>query len=283
MLFDFTGSHGSTPGEHPGGAIVFGPDGCIHGTARSGGTKGGGNVFRLRKCGPHAGTGAPTFAPGAITLRGHAQTGGDSTSVSFEYGPTPALGLSTAPASLGIVPADFSAVVTGITPGATLYFRAVAANASGSSTGIVQSAVVPDPLTAWKLATFGDAGVSLTDDCDGDGVTNLAEYALLTCPTAQDATSRPQPVVTTYPEGARLALTLERDPARDDVTIEVQGASSPGGPWSVVAKSTLGAPFTGPGVVSGDSAYPGIKTVEIRDVVNLGDVPARFLRVHVTH
>ena len=90
-------------------------------------------------------------------------------------------------------------------------------------------------------------------------------------------------MVTTYPEGARLALTLERDPARDDVTIEVQGASSPGGPWSVVAKSTLGAPFTGPGVVSGDSAYPGIKTVEIRDVVNLGDVPARFLRVHVTH
>ena len=44
------------------------------------------------------------------------------------------------------------------------------------------------------------------------------------------------------------------------------------------------APFTGPGYVAGDSATPGIKTVEVRDTVNiLPNTTQRWLRVKVTH
>ena len=50
-----------------------------------------------------------------------------------------------------------------------------------------------------------------------------------------------------------------------------------------VATSTLGAPFAGPGYVSGDSAAPGIKNVEIRDTVNLAGAAKRFMRVRATH
>jgi hypothetical protein len=50
-----------------------------------------------------------------------------------------------------------------------------------------------------------------------------------------------------------------------------------------VATSTLGGVTTGPGYVSGDDATPGLKTVEVRDIVNLADTTQRFLRVRVTH
>jgi hypothetical protein len=49
-----------------------------------------------------------------------------------------------------------------------------------------------------------------------------------------------------------------------------------------VAASVRGAPFSGPGYVTGDSAAPGIKSVEIRDVVNIDSTTQRFLRVKVT-
>ncbi len=47
--------------------------------------------------------------------------------------------------------------------------------------------------------------------------------------------------------------------------------------------ATLGAPFTGPGYVGGDDATPGVKTVEVRDLVNLSAATQRWLRVKVTH
>jgi hypothetical protein len=63
----------------------------------------------------------------------------------------------------------------------------------------------------------------------------------------------------------------------------VQAAASVAGPWTTVATSSSGAPFSGPGYVGGDSAAPGIKSVEIRDIINITNAPARFLRVKVTH
>ena len=43
------------------------------------------------------------------------------------------------------------------------------------------------------------------------------------------------------------------------------------------------APFTGPGYVASDSATPGVKTVEVRDTVNIPSTPQRWLRVKVAH
>ena len=73
-------------------------------------------------------------------------------------------------------------------------------------------------------------------------------------------------------------MFVPRDPARNDITIEVQAADSPAGPWTTLAISTLGVPFTGPGYVDGDSAAPGVKSVEVRDTVNLPAATRRWLR-----
>jgi hypothetical protein len=86
----------------------------------------------------------------------------------------------------------------------------------------------------------------------------------------------------TYGEGRRLRIFVPRNPDHNDVTVEVRAADDLAGPWTTIATSALGAPFSGPGYFGGDSAAPGLKTVEIRDVVNVADQPRRFLHVRVT-
>ena len=87
-----------------------------------------------------------------------------------------------------------------------------------------------------------------------------------------------------YAEGERLRMFFTRDPARNDVTIEVQAADRPAGPWTTVAASTLGGVTSGPGYVGEVDALPGLKTVEVRDTVDISPTTAsRYLRVKVTH
>lgn len=109
----------------------------------------------------------------------------------------------------------------------------------------------------------------------------MAEYGLLLLPESADASALPVTGIYAYPDGARLRLLVRRDPARNDVSLRVEAASDPAGPWQPIATSLLGAPFAGLGYVGGDSATPGVKTVEVRDVVKVADAPRRFLRVAV--
>jgi uncharacterized delta-60 repeat protein len=128
----------------------------------------------------------------------------------------------------------------------------------------------------------GNVGVgSDHEDPDHDGIVTLAEYGLNLPPGIPNGT--PFAVERfAYPDGERLRVFVQRNPAHHDVTVEVQAADHLDGPWSVLATSTLGAPFSGPGYVSGDSNTPGVKTVEVRDATNVADTPVRFLRVRVT-
>ena len=124
--------------------------------------------------------------------------------------------------------------------------------------------------------------VTASASADFDGLVHLAEYALNLSPTAPSL----PPAVTrfAYAEGERLRMFFTRDPARNDVTLEVQAADSPAGPWTTVAASTLGGVTIGPGYVGGDDATPGLKTVEVRDTVDISPTTAsRYLRVKVTH
>ncbi|HZJ16325.1 MAG TPA: hypothetical protein VFD27_14820 [Chthoniobacteraceae bacterium] len=70
---------------------------------------------------------------------------------------------------------------------------------------------------------------------------------------------------------------------RNDITLEVQATGDLLGPWTTIATSTLGAPFTGPGYFGVDSSTPAVKLVEVRGTVNIADSPQRFLRVRVKH
>ncbi len=142
--------------------------------------------------------------------------------------------------------------------------------------------LLPPPLEMWRQTHFGSVANSGNgadgSDFDRDGLVNLLEYGLVLSPVT--SSSAPSATVATYPEGKRLRMFLSRDPARYDVTLEVQAGDDLVG-WTTIATSALGAPFSGPGYVGGDSATPGVKTVEVRDVLNITSSPRRFLRVLV--
>ena len=283
-LAHFTGKTGAVRGSSASGGLDFAPDGWLYGVAPNGGTGGGGTAFRLKQLGPHAGTAdATALTTSSLTINGRAQTGGVATTVSFEYGSTPALGGTTASSVVGPggSPAAFSANFSGLSIGQTIYYRAKAVNADGTSFGVVRSIVVPSPFELWKLSELGDRYAPNLGDPDFDGASNLAEYGLLLNPSAPDAAALPVIAPRIYPQGTRLALIVSRDPARNDVSLIVQASASPAGPWTPIASSIHGAPFAGPGYVSGDAATPGVKAVEIRDIVNMNAAPQRFLRVLV--
>ena len=140
----------------------------------------------------------------------------------------------------------------------------------------------PSPYSLWKTTQAGDQFAADLGDADRDGLSNLGEYGLLRAPLIPgDGATSASPAL--YPDGIRLMMFLARDPARDDVTLELQATGDLRSAWTTIATSVLGAPFTGPGYFGGDSATPGVKWVELRDTVNITDSPQRYLRVRVRH
>ena len=141
---------------------------------------------------------------------------------------------------------------------------------------------IATPLEQWKFSQLGDIHAPDIGDSDWDGLVHLAEYALVLSPTTPS--QPPGASVFTSAEGDRLRMFVPRDPAHHDITVSVEATGDlVSGPWTPLATSTLGAPFTGPGYVGGDGATPGMKTVEVRDIVNLSATTQRWLRVKVTH
>ena len=63
--------------------------------------------------------------------------GGEACSCHFEYGDTPAM-VDTTPPVAGFRTGDtFSAIILGLVPGTTYFYRAVATNSMGTSFGVV--------------------------------------------------------------------------------------------------------------------------------------------------
>jgi tRNA(Arg) A34 adenosine deaminase TadA len=140
----------------------------------------------------------------------------------------------------------------------------------------------PSPYSLWKVSELSNQFAPDLGNPDGDELRNLGEYGLLRSPTTSEgAATSVEPAL--YAEGERLRMFVPRDPTRNDITLEVQATANLAGPWTTIATSTLGAPFTGPGYFGGDSATPGVKSVEVRDTVNVDDATQRFLRVRVRH
>jgi uncharacterized repeat protein (TIGR03803 family) len=285
-LFTFTGNGGAIRGQSPANALVFGPGGALFGVASSGGTGGGGTAFRVRNTGPHIATGTPVFlaALDSLALDAKVQLTGETTNVFFDYGSSPAFGQTTAVALVSPGSTEFQnafALIPAPTAGQTTFIRARAVNASGTSVGATLSFTRPTAASQWKIDSLGDANAPDLGDPDGDGVSNILEYALVLSPTAPS--TLPSPGIQTFAEGPRLTISVTRDPARSDVTIEVRAAPSPEGPWVTVASSTGGAPFTGQGYVSGEIAGDSPRTVLIKDSAAAPSDKSRYLQIRVIH
>ena len=122
--------------------------------------------------GPAAFTGIVTSISAlSATLAGTVNPNGNATTAWFEYGPSPALGLKTAPVAAG---SGFSAViesaaVTGLKPATTYYFRMAGSNATGTTRGqifnIVTKVVLPPVIIPGGLppaGVFGGIGGPVT-------------------------------------------------------------------------------------------------------------------------
>lgn len=167
----------------------------------------------------------------------------------------------------------------------------ITARDAANNVGTAAFHVTVNPLAAadsWRFQHFGTIGNSGnaadTAAPDGDGIANLLKYGLAITPGSSGAAFLPQANTRTYTEGNRLALMFNRDPARNDITMEVQVSETlDAGSWTTVAASINGAPFTGVGFVSETGAGGGLKTVEVRDNVNIDSgTPHRYMRVKVT-
>jgi hypothetical protein len=126
------------------------------------------------------------------------------------------------------------------------------------------------PIAAWHLAKFGidannEAVRGDTRDPDGDGVTNVFEYALNLEPLDSASASLPSWDATS----GYLVLRLQTNPAASDLTFSVQAngdlANQAG--WNSSDITILQDTAT---------------LLEVRDNVPIGSTPRRFIRLQVT-
>lgn len=292
VIADFTASGPRLPQ----GGLVIGGDGMIYGTCSAGGSLNGGALIRIQPStdtwsvvasfDPALGSspGGPMLAAADRTVWGFTTSSNGGV---FRY--LAGLGLE--------IIANFTGN-SGARPGrssatddhALIHHGGLVQRPDGSILGLVPGGgttgggvlfqLTPtSPLGSWKLAELGDPDAPDLGDPDEDGLANLVEYALGSNPTQSSPEASP-PATT---EDGFLQLIVPRDPSKNDVSITVQVASDPAGPWSALASSTAGQPFDGPGYLSGDASTPGLKSVIIRDVLPVSSELRRFLRLAVAH
>jgi hypothetical protein len=176
----------------------------------------------------------------------------------------------------------FSVNATALTPGAAYTFRAYATNSAGTSYSAAGTFTALRPVEGWRLSNFGDVVNSGTGANSaspaGDGIPNLVKYALCLDPAQWGGL--PQPEISNN----RLKMSFQRDPARSDITITVEGTSDLAkAPWVPVATSLAGGAFSGNGSVSETPLQGGLQQVEVSDSVDtLTDPRRRFLRIRAT-
>lgn len=132
-------------------------------------------------------------------------------------------------------------------------------------------------LAAHGLPAAHDTATQLADP-DGDGASNLLEYAWDTDPAS--AASRPPATVTADWSQGRFTVTFPRDPAKTDLTYHVE--SSPDlVTWTTVARSIYSRPIVNLGAVSVSEtgAGPFLATTKVAPAAaNRG-----FVRVRLSH
>lgn len=157
-----------------------------------------------------------------------------------------------------------------------------------SATAVTLVWTVFTPSELWQHLNFpitwNNPGIAGDEaDPDSDGLSNLAERAMNANPNAGEAGAPIQYSI----QDNRLTATFTRSTVNTDLTITVQGADSLAGPWTDLARSTLGAAFAAvaPGTPINETGAGTTRTVVVQDVYLTTDAghPLRFLRVQVQH
>lgn len=138
----------------------------------------------------------------------------------------------------------------------------------------------------WQAETFSPVEITAgtaadSADPDGDGLSNLLEYALGSGPRAPSPSASPIVAL----EDGFLVLRFTRTPAHPDVVLSVEASTDFTDPtrWSLIAQSAGGAETisNGASAVTETDAGP-LTAVRVRDVLPITSGQRRFLRLRVT-
>jgi len=129
------------------------------------------------------------------------------------------------------------------------------------------------PYEIWQYDRFRGQATTATGDPDGDGFTNLQEYAFGMNPLLGDATGGPQTALANYADGWALTVTYTHNTAATDAQIVVE-VSSNLADWQAGEGATA--------VVSTTARDGNLEQVIVRDLTTVSGAARRFLRVRVT-
>ena len=156
-----------------------------------------------------------------------------------------------------------------------------ATNASGSTTQMF-GLEVKSAYAAWAQdAQMGDVAAASTADPDGDGISNLLEYAFDLSPSSADTVAVTQASVVNVSGTRRVEITFVRPINRPDLVYTVEVSSNL---MTWTAGHAYGANITnGSGLPTQEMERTSLgadgERIRVRDV---GGVGQRFIRVRVT-
>jgi autotransporter-associated beta strand protein len=159
---------------------------------------------------------------------------------------------------------------TTVTNGTTYYYVVTATNLGGTSAASNQAGAQPlSARQSWRLSHFGtisnSGSAADTADPDGDGRSNLLEYATGSDPNDTDA--GPAAVLGETADGTRLTLTFTRI-ADSSLTYTVQASNNLTSPWTDIWSSTGAANTEG--------------SITVPDTEDLSANLKRFLRLKIS-
>ena len=164
---------------------------------------------------------------------------GYDTTAKFEYGPIgPYVTTSKTiyPAGGDLISRfqDFPLELSGLTPGTTYQYSIHALSSRGSriSTDTFRTAYT---RPTWRTASFGAAASTLVSgddqDPDGDGLSNLIEYAFGLDPNRSDAAALPQP----SRSGSEMIYEFTHPEGQEDMLYGVEWSPSlASGSWTAI-------------------------------------------------
>ncbi len=216
-------------------------------------------TFMIRNSGAHP------LTPGTVSVSGSG----------FSITTQPAASVAASGTTAFVV--TFAPTVGGPASG-TVHFTTN--DADENDYAFVVSGLALYPLENWRLAHFGttanSGNAADTADPDGDGLSNLVEYAFSLDPWTPSRSGLP---IARLNPGGYLEIQFTRNTANTDLTYTVE-ASADLVTWTPIASSTAGAATNGTGAHSVVESGGGtIKTVTVEDSQPVSAGSARFLRV----
>jgi len=123
-------------------------------------------------------------------------------------------------------------------------------------------------------------------DPNGNALSNLLEYVLNGVPKGLSQGPEYLPAPSVDPESNRLRLAFTRSTDCSDVTLTIQAADSPAGPWTDLGRSVNGAAFTllAEGANLTETGTGILRDTTVSDLVSITDPlhQKRFMRMQVT-